>query len=245
MLRTRLCRDLGLEVPLVSAPLGGGSAGPALAAAVSEAGGLGLLGMGGVPAPVIRNEVRETRALTSKPLGVGLLLPLVAGDEIDACVEERVPVLVLFWGDVAPHVEKPRRAGIRVLAQIGSVAEARAAAAAGVDGVIAQGFEAGGHVRGTTSLAALLPAVVEAVAPLPVIAAGGMATGRGLAAALALGAQAVMMGTRFVCSEESRVAGRSARSSSRGRDASSRARIAASPLGRSPADAGLPPFPRA
>jgi NAD(P)H-dependent flavin oxidoreductase YrpB (nitropropane dioxygenase family) len=162
--------------------------------------------MGGVSAPLIREQIRETRARTAKPFGVGLLLPLVAGDEVEICVEERVPVLMLFWGEVRPHVEKAKRAGIPVFVQVGSVGEAKDAAAAGASAVIAQGFEAGGHVRGTTSLAALLPAVVQVVTPLPVIAAGGIANGRGLVAALALGAQAALMGTRFVCSEESRAA---------------------------------------
>lgn len=202
MVKTRLCRELAIDHPIFSAPLGGGTAGPALTAAVSDAGGLGLLGMGGVPAPAIREQIRATRQRTSKPFGVGLLLPLLQGGEVEACVDERVPVLVLFWGDVAPHVESAKRAGIRVFAQVGSVGEAKVAAAAGVDGVIAQGFEAGGHVRGTTSLATLVPAVVQAVAPLPVVAAGGIATGRGLVAALGLGAEAVSMGTRFVASEE-------------------------------------------
>jgi NAD(P)H-dependent flavin oxidoreductase YrpB (nitropropane dioxygenase family) len=206
MLKTRLCRDLAIDHPIFSAPLGGGNAGPELAAAVSNAGGLGLLGMGGLPAPAIREQIRDTRNRTSKPFGVGLLLPLLQGGEVEACVEERVSVLLLFWGDVAPHVEKAKRAGIRVFAQVGSVAEAKAAAAAGVDGIVAQGFEAGGHVRGTTSLVSLVPAVLQAVAPLPVIAAGGIATGRGLIAALGLGAQAVLMGTRFVASEEARAA---------------------------------------
>src|SRR5262245_40554169 len=204
MLSTRLCRDLGIEVPIVSAPFGGGGAGPELASAVSDAGGLGLLGMGGMPAVLIREEIRETRMRTSKPFGVGLLLPFVQGDEVEVCLEERVPVLVLFWGDARPHVQKAKRAGVPVLVQVGSVDEARDAAAAGASAVIAQGFEAGGHVRGTTSLSTLLPAVVEAVKPLPVVAAGGIANGRGLVAALALGAEAAMMGTRFVCSEESR-----------------------------------------
>lgn len=204
MLKTRLCRELGIDHPILSAPLGGGNAGPELAAAVSNAGGLGLLGMGGLPAPAIREQIRDTRGRTSKPFGAGLLLPLLEGGEVEACVEERVSVLLLFWGDVAPHVEQANRAGIRVLAQVGSVGEARAAAESGVYAIVAQGFEAGGHVRGTTSLATLVPAVVEAVAPLPVIAAGGIATGRGLVAALGLGADAVSMGTRFLASEESR-----------------------------------------
>jgi len=203
-LKTRLCRSLGIDNPIVCAPLGGGTAGPELAAAVSEAGGLGLLGMGGLPAPTIREQIRDTRRRTSKPFGVGLLLPLLEGGEVEACVDERVPVLLLFWGDVEPHVAKAKRAGIRVFAQVGSVPEARAAAAAGVDAIVAQGFEAGGHVRGTTSLATLVPAVVQAVAPLPVIAAGGIATGRGLVGALGLGAEAASMGTRFLASDESR-----------------------------------------
>lgn len=204
MLQTRLCRELGIDHPILSAPLGGGNAGPELAASVSDAGGLGFLGMGGLPASAISEQIRETRRRTSKPFGVGLLIPRLSGGEVDACVEERVPVLLLFWGDVTPYVEKAKQAGIRVFAQVGSVAEAKAAALAGVDSIVAQGFEAGGHVRGTTSLVALVPAVRNAVAPLPVIAAGGVATGRGLVAALGLGADAVMMGTRFVASEESR-----------------------------------------
>lgn len=204
MLKTRLCRDLAIDYPILSAPLGGGVAGPELAAAVCEAGGLGFLGMGGLPAPVIREQIRETRRRTSKPFGVGLLLPLLSGGEVATCIEERVAVLLLFWGDVAPHVEKAKRAGIRLFAQVGSVAEAQSAAAAGVDAIVAQGFEAGGHVRGTSALTALIPSVMQAVAPLPVIAAGGLATGRGLVASLALGAQAVSMGTRFVASDEAR-----------------------------------------
>lgn len=182
MLRTQLCRDLGIDVPIVSAPFGGGGAGPELASAVSNAGGLGLLGMGGVSAPRIREEIRATRARTAKPFGVGLLLPFIQGGEVTVCVEERVPVLVLFWGDVRPLVDEAKRAALRVLVQVGSVDEAHDAAAAGADAIIAQGFEAGGHVRGTTSLSALLPAVVDAVRPLPVLAAGGIANGRGVVA---------------------------------------------------------------
>lgn len=116
------------------------------------------------------------------------------------------PVLVLFWGDPAPHVAEAHRHGMRVIVQVGSVDEARAAARAGVDAIIAQGVEAGGHVRGTVSLSTLVPAVVEAVKPLPVIAAGGIADGRGLVWGLGLGAQAVSMGTRFLCSDEAAAA---------------------------------------
>ena len=113
-----------------------------------------------------------------------------------------MPLLVLFWGDPRPYVAEAHRRDIRVFIQVGSVEEATAAAEAGVDAIIAQGVEAGGHVKSLTSLSTLVPAVVEAVKPVPVLAAGGIANGRGVVAALSLGAQAVSMGTRFLCSTE-------------------------------------------
>jgi NAD(P)H-dependent flavin oxidoreductase YrpB (nitropropane dioxygenase family) len=206
MLRTGLCSDLGTQVPIWNAGMGGGLAGPELAAAVSNAGGLGVLGMGGLPTPAIRESIRQVRSLTDKPFGVNLIVPLMDEEAVSCCLEERVPVLVLFWGDPSPYVEHAHRVGTKLLVQCGSVDEARRTAAVGVDAVMIQGVEAGGHVRGTTALSILLPATVEAVAPLPVIAAGGIADGRGLVAALDLGAQAVSLGTRFLCSEESRAA---------------------------------------
>jgi nitronate monooxygenase len=207
MLTTELCRQLGVSLPIWNAGMGGGLAGPALAAAVSDAGGLGVLGMGGLPVPVIREQIQEVRALTRRPFGVNIIMPLMGDDaQIECCLEERVPVLVLFWGDPGPYVERAHAAGTRVVAQVGSVAEAKAVAAVGVDAVMIQGVEAGGHVRSSTSLSILLPATVDAVRPLPVVAAGGIADGRGVAAALALGAQAVSLGTRFLCSDESRAA---------------------------------------
>lgn len=196
------CGELGIEHPVFTAGMGGGVAGPELAAAVSNAGGCGVLGMGGLPAPFIREQIRATRALTNKPFGVNLLLPLLQGDEVQACLDEGVAFLVLFWGDPAPHIEAAHARGVRVVVQVGSVADAQHAAAAGADALIAQGVEAGGHVQATTSLSGLLPAVAASVAPLPVLAAGGVADGRGLASALALGAQGVSMGTRFLTSDE-------------------------------------------
>jgi NAD(P)H-dependent flavin oxidoreductase YrpB (nitropropane dioxygenase family) len=207
MLTTDLCRTLGVELPIWNAGMGGGLAGPALAAAVSNAGGLGVLGMGGLPVPVAREQIRETRELTERPFGVNLIMPLMPDDTpVECCLEERVPVLVLFWGDPGPYVQRAHTVGTRVVAHVGSAEEARAAADAGVDAVMIQGVEAGGHVRGVESLSVVLPATVDAVAPLPVVASGGIADGRGLAAALALGAQAVSLGTRFLCSDESRAA---------------------------------------
>jgi NAD(P)H-dependent flavin oxidoreductase YrpB (nitropropane dioxygenase family) len=202
MLSTPLARKLRVELPVFSAPMGGGTAGPALTAAVSNAGGCGILGLGGVPAVAVPELIRATRAATERPFGAGLLLPLMDPAAFEACLAARVAFLLLFWGDVAPWVERAQRRGIRVFAQVGSLAEARAAARAGADAVVAQGFESGGHVRGTTSLAALLPALVAAVKPLPVLAAGGIASGAGLAAALASGAQGALLGTRFLASHE-------------------------------------------
>ena len=204
MLTTPLSRQLGVELPIWNAGMGGGLAGPELAAAVSNAGGLGVLGMGGLPGEAIRQQVRTLRQLTDRPFGVNLIMPLMSPDQMDVCLEERVPLLILFWGDPGPYVERAHSVGTKVMVQAGSVEEAAAAAAAGVDAVMVQGVEAGGHVRGTTGLSVLLPAAVDAVDPLPVVAAGGIADGRGVVAALDMGAQAVSLGTRFLCSDESR-----------------------------------------
>jgi NAD(P)H-dependent flavin oxidoreductase YrpB (nitropropane dioxygenase family) len=205
MLKTALCCQLGIEYPIFSVGMGGGIAGPELTAAVSNAGGCGVLGMGGLPAPYIREQIRQTRVLTDKPFGVNIILPLLQEGQIEACLDEKIPILILFWGDPKPYVAEAHRRGAKVFLQVGSVEEAQAAADAGVDAIIAQGVEAGGHVKSTTSLSTIVPAVVEAVRSTPVIASGGIANGRGVVAALTLGAQAVSMGTRFLCSEETKV----------------------------------------
>ena len=201
MLKTELCARLGIEHPILSAGFGPG-AGPEVVAAVSNAGGCGVLGASGFRVPYLRGLIRRVRALTSKPFGVNLILEDIEEGPIEACLDERVPLLVFFWGDPAPYVGPAHARGVKVAIQVGSAEEAREAAEAGVDFVIAQGVEAGGHVRGTTALSVLVPAVVDVVAPLPVLASGGVADGRGLVAALSLGAQGVSMGTRFVASEE-------------------------------------------
>jgi NAD(P)H-dependent flavin oxidoreductase YrpB (nitropropane dioxygenase family) len=202
---TRICRLLGIELPIGNAAIGT-AAGPELAAAVSNAGGLGLIAVSFLKRPAdVRNAIRKVRELTDRPFGVNLLLEWPQEERLQVCLEERVPLISLFWGDPAPFVAAIHSAGARLMQTVGSVAEAKQAARAGADIVLAQGWEAGGHVRGETSTMCLVPSIVDAVDPLPVAAAGGIADGRGIAAALMLGAEAVLMGTRFVSSHEALV----------------------------------------
>ena len=201
---TRLSAELGIEHPIFSVGFGAGAS-PELAAAVSNAGGLGVVGS--IAGAALRERIARTRTLTDRPFGVNLIISALFDQELvrarfEAIVEERPPLLVLFEGDPSLYVDEAHGAGIRVFIQVGSPEEARAAVEAGVDGVIAQGREAGGHVIAEHGLFVNLPTIVDAVAPVPVLASGGIADGRGLAAALALGAQGVSLGTRFVASEE-------------------------------------------
>ena len=167
--------------------------------------------LGGVPASEIHKRIRQTRELTSRPFGQNLIIASSEeGDEgleydrarVEAALAEHVPILVLFWGDPALFVERAHAAGAKVLVQTGSLPEAQHAAEVGVDAVIAQGIEAGGHVRATESIWDVLPRVVKAISPVPVIASGGIGDGAGIARAIELGAQGVSLGTRFVASDE-------------------------------------------
>src|SRR5215471_11712898 len=203
-MKTNLCHVLGIEHPIIAAPMGPDLTGPDLVAAVSNAGGLGILQAQLCPPLLFRQEIRRVRALTDRPFGVNLILHFPGEDHVAVCLEERVPVLSFFWGDPTPYVERAHATGVKVFHQVGSVAEAERAAAAGIDVIVAQGVEAGGHVAGEVSTLALIPRVVDAVAPRPVVAAGGIADGRGVVAVLALGAQAAVLGTRFLASSEAR-----------------------------------------
>jgi nitronate monooxygenase len=207
-LGTPLCQRLGIEYPVWCAGMGA-AAGPELVAAVSNAGGLGVLGAAAAPPEEVRRRTARVRELTARPFGVNFIIAGADSAEDQefiraevAAAAEHAAVVVLFWGDPAPYVVAGHRGGALVVVQVGSAAEARAAAAAGVDAVIAQGVEAGGHVRGTTPVWALLPEVIEAVAPLPVLASGGIGDGAGVARALQAEAQGVSLGTRFVASDE-------------------------------------------
>jgi NAD(P)H-dependent flavin oxidoreductase YrpB (nitropropane dioxygenase family) len=203
-MRTPLCQRLGIDVPIIQAPMGG-AIGPPLAAAVSNAGGLGMLVPWRATLDAVRRQIREIRGLTRRPFGVNLNLEFPQEERLAVCLAEGVPVISFFWRDPSALVARAKAGGATVLHSVGSVTEALRAVQCGVDVIVAQGWEAGGHVRGTVATLPLVPAVIDAVAPTPVIAAGGIADGRGLAAVLALGAEAAWIGTRFLASAEAAI----------------------------------------
>ncbi len=200
-METRVTRLLGIEYPIIQ----GGMAWVAehrLASAVSEAGGLGLIGAGGAPAAFVRDEIRKGKEKTAKPFGVNVMLMNPEADEIArVIVEEGVKVVTTGAGNPAKYMAMWKEAGIRVIPVVASSAMAKMMERAGADAVVAEGMESGGHIGSLTTMA-LVPQVVDAVS-IPVIAAGGIGDGRGFAAAMMLGAEAVQMGTRFVVATES------------------------------------------
>lgn len=200
MFKTEICELLNIKYPIIQ----GGMAWVAtaeLAAAVSNAGGLGIIGAGNAPADFVRNEIKKVKELTDKPFGVNIMLlsPFVE-DVIKAVYEERVPVITTGAGNPAKYIAMFKEIGTKIIPVIPSVALAKKMEKEGVDAVIAEGTESGGHVGELTTIV-LVPQVVDAVS-IPVIAAGGIADGRGFVSALALGAKGVQMGTVFVCAEE-------------------------------------------
>ena len=203
-MKTALCDVLGIEIPIIQAPIGNASC-VDLAVAVSNAGGLGMLSASWRTTEDLRRMVREIRDRTDRPFGVNLVLPWPEAQHqlLTVCLEEGVPVISFFWGDPTPFLKRIDDDSVHTMLTVGSSADARAAVEKGIDIVVAQGFEAGGHVWGCVSTLALVPNVVDAVGKVPVVAAGGVGDGRGIAAALALGAAGVWMGTRFVATVES------------------------------------------
>ncbi len=200
-MKTKITELLGIEYPIIQ----GGMAWVAeyhLAAAVSEAGGLGIIGAGGAPASFVREQIRKVKEITDKPFGVNLMLMNPEADEIArVIVEENVRVVTTGAGNPGKYMAMWKEAGIKVIPVIASVGLAKMMERAGADAVVAEGTESGGHIGSATTMT-LVPQVVDAVG-IPVIAAGGIADGRGFAAAMMLGAEAVQMGTRFVAAEES------------------------------------------
>lgn len=200
MLKTDICELLNIQYPILQ----GGMAWVAtaeLAAAVSEAGGLGIIGCGNAPADVIKKEIDKINKLTSKPYGVNVMLLSNYVEEImELLYEEKVPVITTGAGNPGKYISKFKEIGTKVIPVVPSVALARRMEKVGADAVIVEGTEAGGHIGELTTMA-LVPQVVDAIT-IPVIAAGGIGDGRGVLAALALGAKGVQLGTRFVCSKE-------------------------------------------
>ena len=200
-IRTALTEALGLEYPIVLAPMASVSGGR-LAAAVSNAGGLGLVGGGYGDSDWLRKELSLAKAETTRPWGVGLITWAATHETVQLALDHGPRVLMLSFGDPRPYAADIKAAGCALICQVQDTEGARAAKKAGADFVVAQGTEAGGHGAARATLP-LVPAVVDVVAPTPVLAAGGIADGRGLAAALVLGAQGVLMGTRFYAATES------------------------------------------
>jgi nitronate monooxygenase len=203
-MKTEFCDLLGIKFPIIQAPMGSASC-PALAGAVSNAGGLGMLALSWTKPTDARRVIRETRGITQKPFGINLILDWEQEERLAVCLEEEVPLISFSFGDALPFVERVHSAGSRVCVMVGSAREARAAVEGGVDFVVAQGWEAGGHVAGQVATMPLVRAVVKEVAPNPVVAAGGISDGAGLAAALVLGASAAWIGTRFMASPEAAI----------------------------------------
>ncbi len=199
-IRTVLCDLLNVEYPIIQGGMAWVATGE-LAAAVSEAGGLGVIGVGNAPREVVRKEIEKTRALTRKPFGVNVyLMSPLAEEIIDLIIEEKVPIVVTGAGNPGKYIPRFKNEGIRTLSVVASVNLARRLERTGVDALIAEGMECGGHI-GDIATMPLVPQIVDAVS-IPVVAAGGIYDGRGLVAALALGASGVQMGTRFVCAKE-------------------------------------------
>ncbi len=205
MIHTPVCDLLRITHPIVLGGMASGTSVP-LVAAVSNAGGLGILGVTGQSATEVRDQIAAIRAATDKPFGVNFLLFLTEEASFSAALEARPPVVSFAWArpeqDLRHYFQRVHDAGLLVMHMAGEVPEAARAAEAGADVIVAQGSEGGGHVGWMASMA-LVPMVVNAVAPRPVLAAGGIADGRGLAAALALGAEGVLLGTRFLATDES------------------------------------------
>jgi enoyl-[acyl-carrier protein] reductase II len=206
MFKTELTEILGIDYPIIQAGMGGVAL-SRLAAAVSNAGGLGVVAGAMLDKDHFRAELRECKRLTSKTFGADLLLAEgMPGTEelIEVMFEEKVPVFVSGLGSPGPWMERMHEAGMKVVALVGNVRHAQRCAADGVDIIVAQGHEAGGHT-GRVAALALVPQVVDAVKQIPIVAAGGISDGRGMVAALALGACGVLVGTRFIATHEAAV----------------------------------------
>jgi NAD(P)H-dependent flavin oxidoreductase YrpB (nitropropane dioxygenase family) len=200
--KTALTELLGIDAPIVLAPMRGAVT-TEFAAAVSNAGGIGMLPLSWSSPEDVGDTVTEMKALTKAPFGINLIREWDQRERLTSALQAGAPVISLFWGDPEELVREAHDGGALVFVTVASTEEAKRAAAVGADVIVTQGWEAGGHVRGTVTTLALVPRVVDSVSPVPVVAAGGIADGRGLAAVLALGASGAWVGTRFLAARES------------------------------------------
>lgn len=201
-IRTRLCEILNLDIPIFQGPMAGATT-PELASAVANRGGLGMVPLGNWPMENCEKIIDDTLALTNHAIGVNLILEWDQRERLEMSLKKGIKIFWFFWGDPAPFIERIHQHGGKVILTVGSADEARQALNAGVDVIVTQGWEAGGHIWGKVATMPLVPAAVDAVeGKVPVVAAGGIADGRGLAAALALGAEGVVLGTRLLSSVE-------------------------------------------
>ena len=204
MIKTPVCNILNIKHPII---LGGmaSATSTTMVVSVSEAGGLGILGVTGLSIARIHEEIASIKRITDKPFGINYLLFKTDDDTFFDTIKDKIPIVSLAWArpdqDLRIYFNKAHDAGSLVIYMAGDISESVRAAEAGADIVVAQGTEGGGHVRSISTFT-LIPMVVDAVKPCPVLAAGGIADGRGLAAALALGAEGVLLGTRFLATEE-------------------------------------------
>lgn len=202
-MKSRRLEALECAIPILSAPMAG-AAGPDLVAAVCNSGGYGVIPLWGKPAESVRAGIDQLRTLTGRNFAVNLNMSFPYEEQLDVCAERGVHGVSLFWGLKPTAITRAKAQGLVVLVSVGSADEARIAENAGADVIVAQGWEAGGHVWGQVSTMALVPAVVDAV-DIPVVAAGGISDGRGMAAALMLGASGVWIGTRLLASTEATI----------------------------------------
>ncbi|MCK4259031.1 MAG: enoyl-[acyl-carrier-protein] reductase FabK [Halanaerobiales bacterium] len=200
MICSRICDILGIKYPIIQGGMAWVATGE-LAGAVSNAGGLGIIGAGNAPANVVREEIRKVKRMTTKPFGVNIMLLSPFVEEVmEVIIDERVPVITTGAGNPGKYISRLKAVGCKIVPVVPSVSLARRMERLDVDALIAEGTEAGGHI-GELSTMVLVPQIVDAV-DIPVIAAGGIADGRGLVATLALGGEGVQIGTRFICADE-------------------------------------------
>ena len=202
-MQTPLTQLLNIQFPIIQAPIGSATT-PQLAASVSNGGGLGMLALSWTDLETTRKIIQETKRLSTKPFGVNLVLEWDQSERVQICIDENVAVVSFFWGDSTPFIQSLKSNGIKVCQTVSTCEEALYYEKQGVDFIVAQGWEAGGHVLGKVASSVLVPSIADKL-KIPFVSAGGFTDGRGLLAALSLGASGIWVGTRFLMTKEANV----------------------------------------